>query len=1777
MALAPLVLSLILLAATALPRADAALLPAFDWGACRLAVANTTARAPNGTIVIGVVDSIEVMAMCMALQGADLGAGHNVSIVFFDDENSEDRARPAAELMEGYPVVGVIGSFTSRMSMALQNAGLAASRIPQVSHAATSALLSNKTRFPHFLRTPSTDALTAYAMVMTFAHYGVTHIGVMATLDSYGESSVAALSEYARRMDPPIKLDTIQNYSSTLSMPEQVNLKMFELYATRAEAYVLFCTTPTCLPVLEQARVLNMLARPSVWLVGGGGAAVNSIDLFSNYSDLAAAIRDNTAIVTYSTSLGSGPVRSQFEADLRKFTSSGSSAVFTPWTDHEAMFAALVGLRFTGATGPVSFDANGDRFATITLSTWLPDARTLTVVGNWSVAGGLVVDPRHAPFRERSPGGGGGSSVGPLVAALVAGSAGVALALAVGVAAFVAVQHRTRRLLHKADVETRKSLVPAREIVLGPEVGRGLRGAVYKATWRGTQVSAKVIPRGRESPVTHEELAHEVGLLMSLRHPNVLLFMCYSRCRDKFIVVTEYMPAGSLTAVLADEENPLGLRTRLQILKDVCSGMAYLHSYRPCILHCDLKSSNIMLGANMQAKVCDFGLAVFTRRGDKQPGVGANADAGGLLWTAPEVLRGGQFTTMSDVYAFGIVVWEAITCRTPYKGLDPAAVVRRVADEGLRPDCSDSRFENVKPLAGVMELCWSQEPSGESKASKAAAYPRGRIALMFTDIQQSTELWESSPLVMKKALYLHHSIMRAAIRRWNGSEVKTEADDSIMFRGLRVRMGIHVGAPDLEDSSEAGNFPSKRHLDYIGPDVNKAARVAASAKGGQILMSSSAQTEIELNQTKVAQYGELRLVGTKVFKGIAKPEVVYEFVVANLERDFEPPEPPRSAVLSMNLPCSAEQTLQATSVSELPDTVITALLAGALPAFDWGACRLAVANTTARAPVGTIAIGVVDSIEVMAMCMALQGADLGAGHNVSIVFFDDENSEDRARPAAELMEGYPVVGVIGSFTSRMSMALQDAGLAASRIPQVSHAATSPLLSDKTRFPHFLRTPATDTITTYAMVVMLSRYNVKRIAVMGTKDGYGEGAADQLTAYAERASPPIEVVTTVFFSPTLSEPDQVSQQLFDMVAAQAQAFVLFCTSPTCVPVLEQAHAMNLLTKPRVWILGAAVDSLDLIATQSPSLAEVIGDNTTIVVFSTSLGSGPVHTQFEEDLRKFTNRSSFSLWTYFAYDAALAYVIEEKRQPRDHEALYAALVGLRFTGATGSVSFDANGDRFTTITLSTWLPDARTLTVVGNWSVAGGLVVDPRYTLLPEKRPGGGARRGLTPLLMGLIAGSVGVGLALAAGVAAAAVIQRRTKRIAKKLYWETHQALVPSEEIVLGTEVGHGYFGAVYKATWRGTQVSAKAIPDSSVARRTIGELAHQVGALMSVRHPNVLLFMCYSYDNSRLIIVTEYMPAGSLMDVLADETQPLNLRTRLQILKDVCSGMAYLHSYRPCILHCDLKSSNIMLGANMQAKVSDFGLAVFTHKATTPLGVGANVNAGSTYWTAPEVLGGGPFSTKSDVYSFGIVVWETLTRKVPYGELNPLAVVRRVVVESLRPDCSDPLFQQVKPLTSAMELCWSQEPSARPAFVRVVDLLEGCTEAMADQLQSTELWEECPVVMKRALYLHHRIMRSTLQKWNGAEVKTEGDVFMIAFQSTVDAVCFAAEAQTRLASASWDPELLAHEASDDSIVFRGLRVRMGIHVGEPEVDDSSEASFSCRSAGDGSPASSTKL
>lgn len=227
-------------------------------------------------------------------------------------------------------------------------------------------------------------------------------------------------------------------------------------------------------------------------------------------------------------------------------------------------------------------------------------------------------------------------------------------------------------------------------------IDRGSFGTVKTATWNGNEVAVKVFE-------THSEIEAfkiEVEVLGSVSHKNIIQLFGMS-VGSKCLMVMELATQGSLYNLL-HKRIDIGYTKEHMIVwwAEISDAIAYLHNMKPKpIIHRDLKSSNILLKDD-HVKICDFGTACDVHT------LMSNAK-GTVAWMAPEVITTTNYNEKCDVYSFGIVMWEVIMRKVPFKGLNSYQVMQTVAKKKRPP------LPSIMPSSIIMliELCWSHEAS----------------------------------------------------------------------------------------------------------------------------------------------------------------------------------------------------------------------------------------------------------------------------------------------------------------------------------------------------------------------------------------------------------------------------------------------------------------------------------------------------------------------------------------------------------------------------------------------------------------------------------------------------------------------------------------------------------------------------------------------------------------------------------------------------------------------------------------------------------------------------------------------------------------------------------------------------------------------------------------------------------------------------------------------------------------------------------------------------------
>ncbi|XP_009794260.1 L-type lectin-domain containing receptor kinase IX.1-like [Nicotiana sylvestris] len=195
------------------------------------------------------------------------------------------------------------------------------------------------------------------------------------------------------------------------------------------------------------------------------------------------------------------------------------------------------------------------------------------------------------------------------------------------------------------------------------KLGEGGFGGVYKGYLKepNSYVAVKRVSRGSRQGI--KEFASEVRIISRLRHRHLVQLIGWCQEKRELLLVYEFMPNGSLDFHLFKGKSHLTWPIRYKIAQGLASALLYLHEeWEQCVVHRDIKSSNIMLDSNFNAKLGDFGLA---RLVDHEKGSQTTVLAGTMGYMAPECATTGKASKETDVYSFGIVALEIACGRRP--------------------------------------------------------------------------------------------------------------------------------------------------------------------------------------------------------------------------------------------------------------------------------------------------------------------------------------------------------------------------------------------------------------------------------------------------------------------------------------------------------------------------------------------------------------------------------------------------------------------------------------------------------------------------------------------------------------------------------------------------------------------------------------------------------------------------------------------------------------------------------------------------------------------------------------------------------------------------------------------------------------------------------------------------------------------------------------------------------------------------------------------------------
>eukprot|EP00873_Tetraselmis_striata_P008278 jgi/Tetstr1/428542/TSEL_018536.t1 len=337
----------------------------------------------------------------------------------------------------------------------------------------------------------------------------------------------------------------------------------------------------------------------------------------------------------------------------------------------------------------------------------------------------------------------------------------------------------------------------------------------------------------------------------------------------------------------------------------------------------------------------------------------------------------------------------------------------------------------------------------------------------------------------------------------------------------------------------------------------------------------------------------------------------------------------------------------------------------------------------------------------------------------------------------------------------------------------------------------------------------------------------------------------------------------------------------------------------------------------------------------------------------------------------------------------------------------------------------------------------------------------------------------------------------------ELEWE-----VDPSNINIGTVIGRGEFGTVYSARWHNTLVAVKVL--KSTSKLAVEELKSELNALRKAHHPHTMQFLGACTSKEPYMIITEYMPAGSVADILGKEFH-IGVRRSAEIALHTARGMAYLHERKPySIIHRDLKPANIMIGSSPYlgkqhqreilvrygvAKIADFGLSKsislgqrmgnlanaaggaalntiserFEPDAGTPTNAPSYQMTGETgsyRYMAPEVFRHEPYNRKVDVYSFAMICYYLFSGIPPMHDQHAARAAQLAALHSKRPMWPAQSRWGTKipdALKELVEKCWAADPEDRPSFIDICVELEGIVKKLPNDVPETAASCQCAI------------------------------------------------------------------------------------------------------------------
>eukprot|EP01097_Dermamoeba_algensis_P002164 TRINITY_DN1864_c0_g1_i2.p1 TRINITY_DN1864_c0_g1~~TRINITY_DN1864_c0_g1_i2.p1 ORF type:complete len:652 (-),score=92.34 TRINITY_DN1864_c0_g1_i2:424-2379(-) len=269
--------------------------------------------------------------------------------------------------------------------------------------------------------------------------------------------------------------------------------------------------------------------------------------------------------------------------------------------------------------------------------------------------------------------------------------------------------------------------------------------------------------------------------------------------------------------------------------------------------------------------------------------------------------------------------------------------------------------------------------------------------------------------------------------------------------------------------------------------------------------------------------------------------------------------------------------------------------------------------------------------------------------------------------------------------------------------------------------------------------------------------------------------------------------------------------------------------------------------------------------------------------------------------------------------------------------------------------------------------------------------------------------------------------------------------IPYEQLEIKEVLGDGSFGVVYKAKYKTKEVAVKKISGELWKTPSSAKLfANEISVLYQAQHSNIVKLIGANLQTPNFGIICEWMKKGSLSHLIHKKKLKLNKTLVVKVSKGIADGMRHLHSMG--IIHRDLRTANILIDRQWNAKIADFGLVCKIEDGADA----ENSGIGPLRWMAPELYQKQKFSEKVDVFSFSLLVWEMISCEPPMSDLSPLETAA-LWAEGTRPPIKEDTGRKFSDeVVQMICTCWRSEAEERPSFQDIFSTLLEVEKTLGD-------------------------------------------------------------------------------------------------------------------------------